>query len=112
MPMIDVYAAADLFPAGTDRILAAELTGALLRAEGVTTPSPLHLDNTAAYVHRLPTTAVHTAQTASARTIRVQVQQAVDLLRLYRVENDMIVEHWDVRPSISGRTRTGKNRSQ
>ena len=73
MPMIDVYAAADLFPAGTDRILAEELTGALLRAEGVTTPSPLHLDNTAAYVHRLPTTAVHTAKTASARTVRVQV---------------------------------------
>ena len=73
MPMIDVYAAADLFPAGTDRILAEELTGALLRVEGVTTPSPLHLDKTAAYVHRLPTTAVHTAQTASARTVRVRV---------------------------------------
>src|SRR5437660_10630646 len=73
MPMIDVYAAADLFPAGTDRILAEELTGALLRAEGVTTPSPLHLDNTAAYVHRLPTTAVHSAKTASARTVRAQV---------------------------------------
>jgi phenylpyruvate tautomerase PptA (4-oxalocrotonate tautomerase family) len=71
--MIDVYAAADLFPAGTDRTLAEELTGALLRAEGVTAPSPMHLDNTAAYVHRLPTTAVHTAQTASARTVRVQV---------------------------------------
>lgn len=35
MPMIDVYTAADLFPVGTDRILAQELTGALLRAEGV-----------------------------------------------------------------------------
>ena len=54
MPMIDVYAPADLFAAGTDRTLAEELTGALLRAEGVTAPSPLHLDNTAAYVHRLP----------------------------------------------------------
>jgi hypothetical protein len=31
MPMIDVYAAADLFPAGTDRTLAEELTGASLR---------------------------------------------------------------------------------
>jgi hypothetical protein len=58
-PIIYVYAAADLFPAGTDRVLAEELTGALLRAEGVTTPSPLHLDNTAAYVHRLPATGVH-----------------------------------------------------
>src|SRR5207302_9386044 len=73
MPMIDVYAAADLFPAGTDRILAEELTGALLRAEGVTAPSPRHLDNTAAYLHRLPTTAVHTARPGSARTVRVQV---------------------------------------
>ncbi len=73
MPMIDVYAAADLFPAGTERNLAEELTGALLRAEGVNTPSQLHLDNTAAYVHRLPATAVHTARTASARTVRVQV---------------------------------------
>src|SRR2546426_8649196 len=73
MPMIDVYAPADLFPAGTDRTLAEELTGALLRAEGVTAPSSLHLDNTAAYVHRLPTTGVHTAGTASARTVRVQV---------------------------------------
>lgn len=26
MPMIDVYTAADLFPVGTDRILAQELT--------------------------------------------------------------------------------------
>ena len=73
MPMIDVYAPADLFPAGTDRTLAEELTGALLRTEGVNAPSPLHLDNTAAYVHRLPTTAVHTARTASARTVRVQI---------------------------------------
>jgi hypothetical protein len=73
MPIIDVYAAADLFAVGTDRVLAEELTGALLRAEGVSTPPPLHLDNTAAYVHRLPTRGVHTARTASARTVRVQV---------------------------------------
>jgi hypothetical protein len=62
MPMIDVYSAADLFPPGSDRILAEELTGALLRAEVVTTPSPLHLDNTAAYGHRIPPTEVHTAK--------------------------------------------------
>jgi hypothetical protein len=31
MPMIDVYAPADLFPAGTGRQLAEELTKALLR---------------------------------------------------------------------------------
>ena len=73
MPMIDVYAPADLFPAGTDRQLAEELTLALLRAEGVQTPSSAHLDNTAAYVHRLQPSAVHTAATSSARTVRVQV---------------------------------------
>jgi|SRR5580658_8958742 phenylpyruvate tautomerase PptA (4-oxalocrotonate tautomerase family) len=73
MPMIDVYAAADLFPAGADRPLGLELTRAVLRAEGVTTPGPFHLDNTAAYIHRLDPKAVHTAATDSARTVRVQV---------------------------------------
>ena len=73
MPMIDVYAVNDLFPAGADRALAEELTSALLRAEGVKSPSPTHLDNTAAYIHRLPAAAVHTARTAGARTVRVQV---------------------------------------
>jgi len=73
MPMIDVYAPADLFPVGTDRQLAEELTAALLRAEDVTTPSAVHLANTAAYIHRLDPKAVHTAGTDSARTVRVQV---------------------------------------
>ena len=73
MPMIDVYAPADLFPAGTDRQLAEELTRALLRAEGVPNPTPFHLANTAAYIHRLPAEAVHTAGAGSARTVRVQV---------------------------------------
>jgi phenylpyruvate tautomerase PptA (4-oxalocrotonate tautomerase family) len=31
------------------------------------------LDNTAAYIHRLPAEAVHTARTDAARTVRVQV---------------------------------------
>src|SRR5271155_2726855 len=73
MPMIDVYAPADLFPIGTDRQLAEELTSALLRAGGVTTPSAAHLANTAAYIHRLDPKAVHTAGTDSARTVLVQV---------------------------------------
>jgi phenylpyruvate tautomerase PptA (4-oxalocrotonate tautomerase family) len=73
MPMIDVYAPADLFPAGADRALALELTTALLRAEGVATPGPTHLHNTGAYIHRLPPSAVHTAATDGARTVRVQV---------------------------------------
>jgi phenylpyruvate tautomerase PptA (4-oxalocrotonate tautomerase family) len=73
MPMIDVYAASNLFPAGTDRQLGQELTMAVLRAEGVSTPGPFHLNNTAAYIHRMDPKAVHTAATDSARTVRVQV---------------------------------------
>jgi len=73
MPMIDVYAASDLFPEGSDRTLAAELTAALLRAEGVDVPKSAHLDNTGAYIHRMPPSTVHTAGTDAARTVRVQV---------------------------------------
>jgi phenylpyruvate tautomerase PptA (4-oxalocrotonate tautomerase family) len=73
MPMIDVYARADLFPAGTDRQLGEELTFAVLRAEGVSRPGPFHLNNTAAYIHRMDPHAVHTAATDSPRTVRVQV---------------------------------------
>jgi hypothetical protein len=47
MPIIVVYAAADMFPAGDDRALAQELT-ALLRAEGVASPGPAHTNNTGA----------------------------------------------------------------
>jgi phenylpyruvate tautomerase PptA (4-oxalocrotonate tautomerase family) len=73
MPIIDVYAPADLFPENADRDLAAELTGALLRAEGVINPGPTHTNNTAAYIHRLPSSAVNTAAQGNARTVRVQV---------------------------------------
>jgi phenylpyruvate tautomerase PptA (4-oxalocrotonate tautomerase family) len=73
MPMIDVYAAADLFPAGSDRQLGEELTKAVLRAEGVAVPGAFHLDNTAAYIHRLETAAVQTAASSHARTVRIQV---------------------------------------
>jgi phenylpyruvate tautomerase PptA (4-oxalocrotonate tautomerase family) len=71
--MIDVYAAADLFPATADRALAEQLTAALLRAEGVANPGPTHLNNTGAYIHRMPPTTVNTAAAGSARTVRVQV---------------------------------------
>jgi phenylpyruvate tautomerase PptA (4-oxalocrotonate tautomerase family) len=71
--MIDVYAREDLFPAGTDRQLGEELTFAVLRAEGVKKPGPFHLNNTAAYIHRLDPKAVHTAAENSPRTVRVKV---------------------------------------
>jgi len=73
MPMIDIYAPADLFPAGADSELGDELTHAVLRAEGVASPGPFHLDNTAAFIHRLPASAISTASTAAARTVRVQI---------------------------------------
>jgi len=73
MPMIDVYAASDIFPPGTDGQLGHEFTMAVLRAEGVKAPGPFHLNNTAAFIHRMDPHAVHTAATDSARTVRVQV---------------------------------------
>ena len=73
MPMIDVYAPEDLFPADADSQLGNELTHAVLRAEGVTHPGPFHLDNTAAFIHRLPAASISTANTPSARTVRVQI---------------------------------------
>jgi phenylpyruvate tautomerase PptA (4-oxalocrotonate tautomerase family) len=73
MPMIDVYAAADLFPTDADRQIAEELTAALLKAEGVTNPGPTHTQNTAAYIHRMPPASVNTAAQGSARTVRVQI---------------------------------------
>jgi hypothetical protein len=53
MPMIDVYAPDDLFPPDSDRRLGEQLTLAILRAESVTSPAPFHLDNTAAFIHRI-----------------------------------------------------------
>jgi len=71
--MIDVYAVADLFPADADRKLAEELTAALLKAEGVEKPGPTHVNNTGAFIHRMPASAVNTAAAGAARTVRVQV---------------------------------------
>lgn len=42
MPMIDVYAPADIFPADADEQLGTELTHAVLRAEGVARPGAFH----------------------------------------------------------------------
>ncbi len=73
MPMIDVYAAADLLPAGCDRQLGEALTRAVLKAEGVPAPGPFHTNNTAVYIHRMEASAVQTAASAEARTVRIQV---------------------------------------
>jgi phenylpyruvate tautomerase PptA (4-oxalocrotonate tautomerase family) len=73
MPMIDVYASSDLLPSGSDRRIGEELTRAVLRAEGVSAPGAFHLENTAAFIHRMEPAMVQTAAHAVARTIRVQI---------------------------------------
>ena len=73
MPMIDVYGPSDLLPSGTERRIGEDLTRAVLRAEGVRDPGPFHLENTAAFIHRMDPSAIQTAAQASARTIRVQI---------------------------------------
>ena len=73
MPMIDVYAPSDLLPSGTDRRIGEELTRAVLRAEGVSTPGPFHLENTAAFIHRMDPATLQSAAQAVARAIRVQI---------------------------------------
>ncbi|MCU1514304.1 MAG: hypothetical protein JWO10_1394 [Microbacteriaceae bacterium] len=73
MPMIDVYAPADLFPADADAALGNELAFAVLRAEGHY-EDPINAfftENTAAFIHRMPV--VSTAAYAVDRAVRVQI---------------------------------------
>jgi phenylpyruvate tautomerase PptA (4-oxalocrotonate tautomerase family) len=99
--MIDVYAARDLFPAGTDRQLGEALCRAILRAEGVAAPGPFHLDNTAAYIHRMDPSAVHTAATGSARTVRVQVVTPPGALSR-EAQKQLVKEVTEIVAKISG----------
>jgi len=73
MPMIDVYAPHDLLPSGSDRRIGEALTLAVLRAEGVAAPGPFHLDNTAAFIHRMDPATVQTAAQPLARNVRIQI---------------------------------------
>ena len=73
MPMIDVYAPSDLLPDGSDRRVGEALTQAVLRAEGVSAPSSFHMENTAAFIHRMEPGTVQTAAHEFARSIRVQI---------------------------------------
>lgn len=81
MPMIDVYVPTSLFPADADPQLARELTHAVLRAEGVATPGAFHLENTAAFIHRLPPSAVGTAAQQPAPVVRIQIVTPPGALR-------------------------------
>ena len=80
MPMIDVYAPADLFSADADAEIGTALTLAVLRAEGHTEEviAPIFTQNTVAFVHRLPM--VTTAASPQARAVRVQVITPPDSL--------------------------------
>jgi phenylpyruvate tautomerase PptA (4-oxalocrotonate tautomerase family) len=74
MPMIDVYAPADMFHNDADSVLAEKLGKAILRAEGMGDPAPRGLQGiTGVYIHRLPPASVNTAATPRSRTVRVQV---------------------------------------
>ena len=73
MPMVDVYAPSDLLPSGSDRRIGEALTRAVLRAEGVSAPGPFHLENTAAFIHRMDPATLQSAARAVARAIRVQI---------------------------------------
>ncbi|TMH94726.1 hypothetical protein E6H37_06785 [Candidatus Bathyarchaeota archaeon] len=77
MPMIDVYAPADLFPAGTDGRLGKELTMAVLRAERVAAPGPFHLNNTAAFIHRMDPHAVHTLTREGQKQLVKEITEIV-----------------------------------
>jgi phenylpyruvate tautomerase PptA (4-oxalocrotonate tautomerase family) len=72
MPMIDVYAPDSLFPVHTAHILTSELIHAVLRAEGVASPGPFHLNNTAVFLHRMPR-AMEAAGDEHAWKVRVQI---------------------------------------
>jgi pimeloyl-ACP methyl ester carboxylesterase len=67
------YAPGDLLPSGTDCRIGEELTRAVVRAEGVSAPSPFHLENTAAFIHRMDPATLQSAAHAVARAIRVQI---------------------------------------
>src|SRR6266576_235441 len=76
MPMIDVYAAEGIF---TDKhSLAQNLSQAVMRWEQVP-EMPLFSDNTAAFIHDLPTEAIANAAGAG-NYIRVQVLTPVNVL--------------------------------
>jgi phenylpyruvate tautomerase PptA (4-oxalocrotonate tautomerase family) len=80
-----------------ERPLAEQLARAVLRWEGVLEPTPLLLENTWAYLHLHPASGVHTAGTARARTVRVQVMTPAGRLNpeaqrgLIREATDIVV---------------------
>jgi phenylpyruvate tautomerase PptA (4-oxalocrotonate tautomerase family) len=98
--MIDVYAPAGLFPAGSERTLVQELTSTLLRWNGAPA-TPAYLHNTAAYLHALPAEQVHTAATSQARTVRVQVLNPAGVLG-QEAQKGLVSDFTEIVARISG----------
>lgn len=72
MPMIDVHLPEGLIPTPSHAELGRRLTHALLRWEG-NPVAPPYSDHTAAFVHVLPASSIHTAASPEAQGVRVQV---------------------------------------
>ncbi len=73
MPMITVTIPEGLIPGAADTGLVRDLTHAVLRAEGVAQPGPFHLNNTAAFIHRLPVASLGTAAQQPAKIARIDI---------------------------------------
>ena len=73
MPMIDVYAESNTFPADALPELGKELTYAVLRAEAVAKPGQFHLNNTVFFAHITEPGTIWTAAGDGARGVRVQI---------------------------------------
>src|SRR5712691_10462914 len=110
MPMIDVYAPSDLLPPGTDRQLGEKLTLAVLKAEGVKAPGRFHLENTAAFIHRMDPVALQTAASASARAVRVQIITPPGVLTRDG-QKQLVGEVTDIVATASRRCRDQRTRS-
>jgi phenylpyruvate tautomerase PptA (4-oxalocrotonate tautomerase family) len=76
MPMIDVYATTGTF--ANKHQLAQDLAQAVMRWEGVPAIS-LFLDNTAAFIHELPSDAISNAA-GESNYVRVQVLTPINVL--------------------------------
>jgi phenylpyruvate tautomerase PptA (4-oxalocrotonate tautomerase family) len=76
MPMIDVYAAVGTF--ADKPALTKELTAAMMRWEGVPSIS-LFLDNTAAFVHDMPSDSLANAN-GDSNYVRVQILTPIGVL--------------------------------
>jgi phenylpyruvate tautomerase PptA (4-oxalocrotonate tautomerase family) len=105
MPMIDVYATEGTFK--DKRSLAQDLAKAVMRWEQVP-EIPLFLDNTAAFIHDLPTDAISNAA-GDSNHVRVQVLTPIHVLdrdKQLGVVKDLteIVTAAADDPALAGRT--------